>query len=342
VFVVLIPAFEPDRTLIGVVEQLISQMPERPFPKVIIVNDGSSKFTGVLFEEIGRFPGTQILSHQENRGKGAALKTGYRFVLDCIPAARVVVTADADGQHLPSDIISVGERALLEQKVVLGFRDFQIGVPFRSRLGNLLTRWLVSLVFRAKIKDTQTGLRGIPRSELLGLISIEMNRYDYEFEALIHLISRSEPIQLPITTVYEPGNPSSHFNPLLDSARIFAVFLRHVSAVSLLGIFDWLLFTTFSAFGMSILDSLIAGRAISVIAYFFIVRSLVFRAGGNIFFQATLYLLLVAGNIMLLLPFITFAHEVLGAPKSLAMLLGNALLFGSNFLWQNYVIFPRK
>lgn len=341
-FVVLIPAFEPDKTLLRVVEQLICQMPQRALPKVVIVNDGSSESTAALFEAIGRLPGVKILNHTENQGKGAALKTGFRFVLDCLPAARIVVTADADGQHLPSDIIAVGERALREQEVVLGVREFPADIPFRSRLGNLLTRYLIGLIFRATIKDTQTGLRGIPRHELLDLTSIEVNRYDFEFEALIRLIRKRAPIQLPITTIYEPGNPSSHFNPFLDSARIYAVFARQVSAVSLLGIFDWFLFTVFSAFGLSIFYSLLTGRGISLVAYFFVARSLVFRSGGNVFFQAAQFLLLVAGNVVLLLAFITYAHETLGAPKSLAMLMGNALMFGSNFLWQNYVIFLRK
>jgi len=342
VFVVLIPAFEPDGTLSALVRKLIAEMPERTFPKVVIVNDGSSGSVHELFGEIGRCPGTRILAHAENRGKGAALKTGFRYVLDQIPEADVVVTADADGQHLPSDIIAVGELAVAQQKTVLGVREFPPDIPFRSRLGNLSTKWLFSVVFRTKVSDTQTGLRGIRRSELPELLAIEVNRYDFEFEALIRLVRKGELIQLPISTVYEPGNPSSHFNPLLDSARIYAVFARHISAVSVLGIFDWLLFTLFSALHLSILASLTAGRIISVIVYFFAARSLVFRSGGNIFLQALLFVLLAAANVLILWPFITFAHEMLGAPKSLAMLVGNALMFGSNFLWQNYVIFQRK
>jgi glycosyltransferase involved in cell wall biosynthesis len=342
VFVVLIPAFEPDQTLRGLVHELITGMPECPFPKLVLVNDGSSKSNLELFEEIGRCPGVRVLTHDKNLGKGAALKTGFRFVLDHIPEAEVVVTADADGQHLPFDIIAVGERAVAEQKTVLGVREFPPDIPLRSRLGNLSTRWLFGLAFRTKITDTQTGLRGISRGELPNLIAIEVNRYDFEFEALIRLVRKGGLIQLPISTVYEPGNPSSHFNPLLDSARIYAVFARHVSAVSLLGIFDWLMFTLFSAFHLSILSSLVAARIISVIVYFFVARSLVFRSSGNIFLQAVLFVLLATGNVLLLWPFITFAHEMLGAPKSLAMLIGNALMFGSNFLWQNYVIFMRK
>jgi glycosyltransferase involved in cell wall biosynthesis len=342
VFVVLIPAFEPDKTLVSLVDQLIAKMPDGDFPKIIVVNDGSSESSAGIFDNVRSRPSVHLLVHERNGGKGAALKTGFRFVLENLPTAEIVVTADADGQHLADDIVMVGMRALSVRKFVLGVREFPTDVPLRSRFGNLLTRRLFRLFFKLDIVDTQTGLRGIPRSDLADLLTIEMNRYNFEFEALVRLIKKAGAIQAPIQTVYEPGNPSSHFNPLLDSARIYLVFARHVSVVSLLGIFDWLMFTGFSALGLSILASLIAARAISTIVYFLVARTVVFHSTENLLAQAALFLLLVAGNLALLWPFISFIHEVLGGPKSLAMLAGNVFLFASNFLWQNYVIFQRK
>jgi putative flippase GtrA len=109
-----------------------------------------------------------------------------------------------------------------------------------------------------------------------------------------------------------------------------------------IGILDWLMFTVFSAAGYSILRSLILARVISTLVYFAAARSFVYRSKGRISVQLTAFLLLVCGNIALLWPFITVAHETFGVPKTLAMFLASAFLFISNFLWQNYIIFRRN
>lgn len=340
--VALIPAYQPDETLISVVEALVARIPDRPHPKVIVVNDGSTSAAAEgVFSRLATIPSLYLIVHDSNRGKGAALKTGFAHVLDQMPAITVVVTADADGQHLPDDIIKIGQHGIAEGKPVLGVRQFETDVPTRSKLGNTVTRRLFSLFFGIDVTDTQTGLRAIPRRDLPRLLSIEYDRYNFEFEALIRLVQQGVLLQVPIKTVYEPGNPSSHFNPLLDSARIYAIFARHLSVVTLIGFLELALFTVLSIAGFSILVSLVTGRAISTVIYFTVARAFVFRAKGRPLRQAALFLLLVAGNIALLWPFITMAHQELGVPKSLAMLVGYLFLFVSNFLWQNYIIFKR-
>lgn len=343
-YIVVIPAFKPDDTLVDVVEKLDALIPDRPLPKIVVVDDGSGAGYAGIFQRLRQMENVKVLVHEKNEGKGAALKHAFRFVLDFMPEATTVVTADADGQHLPKDIVAVANFAQSQDRAVLGVREFPPGIPLRSRFGNLVTRKLCKLFFGIDIEDTQTGLRAIPRSQLQDLISIERNRYDFEFEALIRLIKTRTLLQHPIETVYEPGNPSSHFNPLVDSALIYAVFFRHVSAVFFVGVLDWLLFTVFSASGMSIVASLIACRTISAIVYFLVARSIVFRVRerSRMPLQATLFLLLVLANLTMLWGFITLLHEDFGVPMSLAMLLGNGIQFGSNFLWQRYVIFRQE
>ncbi len=101
--------------------------------------------------------------HYVNLGKGAALKTGMHYLSNHFKDLSGVVHADADGQHLVIDILRVAEELRAHSAaLVLGSRDFPKGVPLRSRLGNIITRYVIRLLLGLKIRDTQTGLRGIP------------------------------------------------------------------------------------------------------------------------------------------------------------------------------------
>ena len=317
-YVVIIPAYQPDATLLSICQGICSKVDNRPQPKVIVVDDGSTHPDSAgVFEKLAGIPSVKVLVHDSNCGKGAALKTAFAYVLDHLPEVRTVVTADADGQHLVDDILSVVELGQKTEKAVLGVRQFSANVPLRSRIGNTLTRRLVHVMLGFEVSDTQTGLRAIPRSMLPQLLAIEYNRYNFEFEALINLVRRGTVHQLPIQTVYEPGNPTSHFNPLMDSARIYAVLLRHVSLVALISLGDILLFAGLSSTGLSVFEALVGARTVSTIVYFIVARNIVFRNRGNPLVQIALFLLLVVGNIALLTPFITYSHTELGIPKVL-------------------------
>lgn len=342
-YVVIIPAYQPDATLMSICQGICSKINDRPQPKVIVIDDGSTNPASVrVFAMLAEIPAVAVLVHDRNLGKGAALKTAFAFVLDHLPEVRTVVTADADGQHLADDILSVAELGQMREEAVLGVRQFSGNVPFRSRIGNTLTRRLFQVMFGFEVSDTQTGLRAIPRPVLPKLLGIEYNRYNFEFEALITLVRQGAVHQLPIKTVYEEGNPTSHFNPLLDSARIYIVLLRHVSVVALIALADILLFVALSSTGLSVFEALVGARSLSTIIYFITARNFVFRNTGNPLVQIPLFLLLVSGNIALLTPFITLSHTELGIPKAIAMAIGTALMFASNFLWQNHIIFQPR
>ena len=155
-----------------------------------------------------------------------------------------VVTADADGQHHPADIERVAA-VLMENPdaLVLGCRTFDNAVPLRSRFGNILTRRLMQLLIGASLQDTQTGLRGIPAAMFAPLLRVEARGYEFELEMLIaarHLGVRI--VEAPIRTIYEPGNQSSHFNPLTDSMKIYFVLLRFSSVSLITAVLDNLVF----------------------------------------------------------------------------------------------------
>lgn len=136
--------------------------------------------TAATFAETAALPGVRLIRHAANRGKGAALKTAFAEILRTFPDAAGVVTADADGQHLPEDIRRVAAASAAHaDRVTLGVRSFGgRSVPFRSRLGNLWTCGEFFLLTGIWIRDTQTGLRGIPRARLPRFAALAGDRYD--------------------------------------------------------------------------------------------------------------------------------------------------------------------
>ena len=222
---VIIPAYQPGPELEPLVKALLSDGQT----DVIIVDDGSSPDRAAIFSALKALPRVHLLKHPVNLGKGQALKTAFAYFLNKFPAEPPgVVTADSDGQHLPVDIAAVS-RCLAENSsaLCLGTRKFKGSVPARSLFGNTMTR-MVFRVFSGKaISDTQTGLRGIPGTFLPELLKVRANGYAFELEMLLLAVrSGLRMIEVPIETVYLASNTDSHFNPLLDSIRIYFVFLK--------------------------------------------------------------------------------------------------------------------
>lgn len=220
-YAVVIPALNPRPDLPDFIRELLN----RGIPHVIVVNDGSdSSFNGV-FSEIGNIEHCTVLSHSVNRGKGRALKTAFSFFLDNYPDLVGVVTADADGQHAVDDICRVGRRLSLKQgSLILGIRDFKDScVPERSLIGNTITSKIFKLFYGYQLSDTQTGLRGIPASELPWMVRMRGERYDFEINMLIGVMHHNIGFTtMPIKTLYYDNNSGSHYNTIRDSARIFA------------------------------------------------------------------------------------------------------------------------
>lgn len=123
--------------------------------------------------------GAEVLTHPVNRGKGAALRTGFAHIRAHHPG-EPVVCADSDGQHTLLDILRVAAAIDDEVDMVLGVRRFTGRVPLRSRVGNLFTAGLFALVTGHWIADTQTGLRGYPHRQLDWLADVPGDRFEYE------------------------------------------------------------------------------------------------------------------------------------------------------------------
>ncbi|MDR1922437.1 MAG: bifunctional glycosyltransferase family 2/GtrA family protein [Candidatus Adiutrix sp.] len=288
---IVIPAYNPGSPLLTLIDELIAGGPEGL--RFVVVNDGSHQESKPVFDRLSACQRVTVLNHAVNLGKGAALKTAFNHVL-LTDDASGVVTADADGQHLPGDILAVAKALeAAPETLVLGSRDFKGQVPWRSRIGNSATRLVTAFLTGRQIKDTQTGLRGVPRGLLPRLMRLKPTGYDYEMNMLTEVCSQTPIEELPISTVYSDGNACSHFNPLFDSIAIYFVLLRHVGNSILTSLIDFVFFALTYAVSDSIAGSLIAGRLFACLFNFTAGKVLVFKSKAPWLRELIIYALLV-------------------------------------------------
>lgn len=274
---VLIPAYQPDARLPRLILELHRAAPAT---KIVVVDDGSGQKFSDIFEAAAT-AGAHVISYENNRGKGYALREGFTWILDSASNPQeCVVTADADGQHTLTDIFRVGRTCTDTGTSVLGVREFVGHVPARSRIGNTATSALFWLATGWKLKDTQTGLRAFPVALLPALLEIQGDRYEYELRVLLHLAKFHHPVtQISIETIYEAGNPTSHFRPLQDSARIWAPLLKFAASSGVATVIDYVLVLLLNSLTGALFFPVVAARLVSASVNFAMNRR-VFEATG--------------------------------------------------------------
>ncbi|MFV0374365.1 GtrA family protein, partial [Microbacterium sp.] len=331
--VVLIPAYEPDARLVALVRALTVP--------VLVVDDGSGPRFAAVFAAAAA-AGAVVISHPRNRGKGAALRTGFAAIAWRWPGADVV-SADADGQHTPADIARVADRLAgrsPERSIVLGARAFSGAVPVRSRVGNTVSRWLFGAATGTRVRDTQTGLRGYPAKLLDWLGTLPGDRFEYEFTTLLRARGAGVAlIEVPIETVYLDGNASSHFRPLVDSVRVYAPLLRFSASALLSFAIDTAAMLLLYALTGWLLLAVVAARLLSASVNFAVNRTLVFGSDRDRRTAAVQYaalaVLILAANYGAL----TALFDA-GVPTLAAKVVTDAALFLTSFAVQRAVVFP--
>lgn len=214
---VVIPALDAARSLGRVVEGCLEHLPD-----VLVVNDGSTDETHTVADRAG----ARVLDHDVNRGKGAALKTGFRTAID--GGYDAVLSLDADGQHLPSEIPKFiqayrGSRADL----IIGDRSHLWGgmVP-RRRNANRFSAWSISKCAGVRVPDSQSGFR-VYSTAMLSEIPIRANGFAAESEIIVRAGRAGRTIAfVPIELAFVDGLSTSHYRPLLDTLRIAFVVGR--------------------------------------------------------------------------------------------------------------------
>ena len=277
--VVLIPAYKPDERLIDLTRELIVENGL----DVLLVDDGGQEAFAHIFDAC-RALGAEVAVHAVNMGKGRALKTGINAAMLKWPDMAGIVTADADGQHTPADILRLID-ALHEHpdKLVLGSREFTGDVPFKSRWGNRITRFVYALASGVKVGDTQTGLRALPAASLPAMVRIEGERYEYEMNVLLKLRDMGLGVfEVPIETIYIDDNAGSHFNPVRDAFKIYMVIFKYLFSSATSFVVDYALYwLCLRAFGLSALVSYALARLVSSQVNYHLNKHTVFGGRGG-------------------------------------------------------------
>ena len=333
---VLIPAYQPDARLPRLILELHRADPST---KIVVVDDGSGQKFSDIFEASAT-AGAHVISYENNRGKGYALREGFTWIRDVAgDLSECVVTADADGQHTLNDIFRVGRTCTDTGTSVLGVREFVGHVPARSRIGNTATSALFWLATGWKLKDTQTGLRAFPVALLPALLEVQGDRYEYELRVLLHLAKFRHPVtQIPIETIYEAGNPTSHFRPLQDSARIWAPLLKFAASSGVATIIDYVLVLALNALTGALFFPVVVARMVSASVNFAMNRR-VFEATGvplrrSALRYAALAVAVVAGSYTMLA-----VLTGIGMPLWIAKIIADTTMYLVSYSAQSLYVF---
>jgi glycosyltransferase involved in cell wall biosynthesis len=338
---ILIPAYNPDKRLIELVESLIRE----GIDHIVIVNDGSHSDSEPVFTYLEKLEPCSLLTHAVNSGKGRALKTGFNYIYLQFPDCSGVVTADCDGQHRVEDIMAVAN-ALVEKpdQLIMGVRKMGSKVPFRSLFGNVMTRFVFSFAIGKKVSDTQSGLRGLPREFIPHLINTKGEGYEFEINMLILTKLKSIHIhEVIIDTIYIEDNKSSHFNPLFDSMKIYFQLLRFAFSSLIASFFDFIIFSLMFKLTASIIVSLLIGRfLVGSLLNYVINRRLVFHSNTRVLWSLIKYYIALIVMSVLSYLLIHFAMEQLGLKVIPAKIVVETLLFALSFSLQREFVFTAK
>ncbi|MEW6374663.1 MAG: glycosyltransferase family 2 protein [Thermodesulfobacteriota bacterium] len=217
---ILIPAYNAQWTIGSVLKKIQSLEID-----TIVVDDGSLDETKRVALENGAY----LLEHPVNLGKGAALRTGFHYILQ--KGYQVVITLDADGQHDPLEIPSfLRIFQSVKPDLLIASRAGEFGrMTFLRRFWNRLGVRAVARLCHADITDSQSGFRLI-RTEVLKKIDLLTSRYETELELLIKACKKGFGVlSVPIKIQKIDGTSFSHFRPVIDTWLVCKLFLRSLS-----------------------------------------------------------------------------------------------------------------
>ena len=212
----LIPCYREEAHIASVVCRVLKHLTH-----VLVVDDGSPDATAAKAREAG----AEVIVHEINQGKGAAIKTGFRALLE--RPVDYVLILDGDGQHLPEEIDRfLTAAATGNAGIYLGNRMHDCRtMPLVRKLTNQFMSWQISRLCRQEVPDTQCGFRMIHRDVIPSLFC-ESNAYDYETEMLLIASRAGHRIQsVPVSTVY--AGEVSKIRPIRDGVRFLKLIARY-------------------------------------------------------------------------------------------------------------------
>lgn len=218
-FAIIIPVYNHGHAVAAVIEKAL-----RLNLPVFVVDDGSTDSTR---ENIASLGGVHLLRHEANRGKGAALLTGFA---EASKVADWAITIDGDGQHHPEDALNLINAIPADQRpIMVGMRTGMAAkhVPWTSRFGRKFSNFWVFVSGGPRMRDSQSGFRIYPLPEAMDL-GVAARRYQFEVEILVRAKWKGIPVaEAPVNVDYAAaGERISHFRPFADFMRNSGTFSR--------------------------------------------------------------------------------------------------------------------
>jgi glycosyltransferase involved in cell wall biosynthesis len=210
--IALIPGLNAARTIGPVVRETLLHV-----ETVVVIDDGSTDETSAVARDAGA---TAVLRHEVNRGKGGALKTGFAYALQ--NGFDAVITLDADGQHLASEIPKFIEcRERTHADLIIGGRAHLFGEMLpRRRMANRFSAWAIARASKTGVTDSQSGFR-LYSAKLLRAVHLRTDGFDMESEIIVRAgRSGFSVTTTPIALGFVDGISTSHYKPLHDTLRI--------------------------------------------------------------------------------------------------------------------------
>lgn len=215
---IIIPALNSSEAL----DELIPKV-RRFGHDILVIDDGSTDGTA----NAGLIHRVQLIRHPANRGKGAALKSGFKYAIE--NGYDAVITIDSDGQHDPKYIPSfIDAYENIGADLIIGSRlHNKAGMPQDRRLSNFLSSKFLSLILGVYVEDSQCGYRLIT-TRLLKNIDLKSDRFELESEIIIKAIKKGFKIRYqPIRVNYSKDFKSS-MNRLTDTLRWVKMVLEEI------------------------------------------------------------------------------------------------------------------
>jgi glycosyltransferase involved in cell wall biosynthesis len=212
-----IPAYQAEKSVGAVVRGLFDALAdESSAALVLVVDDGSSDGTS----DAARKAGARVTRHAQNQGKGCALRSGFRALIEA--GADAAVCVDADGQHPPEEAVRLARDPAARSALLLGVRDLvRDGAPAANQFSNRFSNRFLSFALGRQLSDTQCGLRRYPLPETLALGG-RASGYGYEAELILRAARLGwEIVERPVRVIYPPESERvTHFHSWRDPARI--------------------------------------------------------------------------------------------------------------------------
>lgn len=211
---VIIPTYNNQNTLARVIRDV-----QRFTSNIILVNDGSTDKT---IEILADFPELKQLHFQKNKGKGNALKAGFKAAGTL--GYTFAITIDSDGQHFADDLLvflDELEKHNGDDILLIGSRKMDgPNVPKQNSFGNKFSSWWVYIETGVNLEDSQCGYRLYPL-RVVNKMNLFTPKFEFEIEVIVKASWRKIPVKnIPIKVLYDPDERVSHFRPFVDIVRI--------------------------------------------------------------------------------------------------------------------------